>query len=179
MTSTVSPTNTNIIIVIVIVITIIINIATVHLRIRERKCTTNPTPLNKAPPIPMSSATSPHLYRSRSYSHSTNMAHGEPTTLFQRVLGALGNFYNRSTNKHWRPHQRRRGARKQWSVKGAVSVRNLVRAMWVLLVWWGERRVFDTAIQECLWDNWEEWVWLPSSSSSSIAPHNPPLCPKC
>lgn len=115
------------------------------------------TPLNKAPPVPMSSATSPHLYRHRSYSHSTNMTHAE-STVFQRTLATLGKCYNRFTNKHWRPHQRRGGAGKHWSVRDGVRVRNLVRAMWVLLVWWGERRVFHTAIQDCLWDNWEEWV---------------------
>lgn len=82
------------------------------------------------------------------------MAHVEPT-LSQRVLGTLGNCYNRCTNKN---RQRRRGAGKRWSVKDVVSVRNLVRVTWVLLAWWGERRVFDTAIQDCLWDNWEEWV---------------------
>lgn len=114
------------------------------------------TPLKPPPKIPMSAA-SPHLYRHRSYSHSTNMAHPE-STLSQRVLGTLGNCYNRCTNKHWQPHQRRRGAGKRWSVRDVINIRNLVRAMWLLLVWWGERRVFDTAIQDCLWENWEKWV---------------------
>lgn len=85
------------------------------------------------------------------------MAHPE-FTVFQRTLTTLGSCYNRCMNKHWRPYQRRGGAGKCWNMKDRLSVRNLVRVMCVLVVWWRERRVFETAIQDCLWDNWEEWV---------------------
>lgn len=113
--------------------------------------------LNKPNPSRYMSATSPHLYRPRSYSRSTNMVH-DGTTLFRQTLRKLNTYYGYYTNRSWQPHQRRRGAGKSWSVKDVMSIRNLVRMMWVLLVWWGERRVFNTAIRNCAWGNWEEWV---------------------
>ncbi|KAI5841824.1 Metallo-dependent phosphatase-like protein [Morchella snyderi] len=60
-------------------------------------------------------------------------------------------------HKAWRPLQRRKG--QSWKSKAveALSIRNAVRLSWVLLVWWGERTVFESAIRECAWENWEDW----------------------
>jgi len=50
--------------------------------------------------------------------------------------------------------------RKEW--KGTLfSVRRLVEAAWVVVLWWGERRVFQSAIEACQWDRWEDWVFAP------------------
>lgn len=125
----------------------------------EENAASPPPLLNKSNPHSMSSITSPHLYRPRSYSRSANMVHDD-ATLLQRALWKFNIYRNRYTNRNWRPlQQRRRGAGKSWSVRDAMGVRNLVRVLWVLVVWWGERRVFNTAIQNCSWENWEEWVW--------------------
>ncbi|MCJ1391711.1 hypothetical protein MMC18_004576 [Xylographa bjoerkii] len=29
--------------------------------------------------------------------------------------------------------------------------------IWILILWWGERRVFQSSIQSCAWDSWEAW----------------------
>jgi len=36
-----------------------------------------------------------------------------------------------------------------------------VEAAWVVVLWWGERRVFKSAIEACQWDRWEDWVFAP------------------
>ena len=30
--------------------------------------------------------------------------------------------------------------------------------IWLLVLWWGERRVFKSSIEGCQWDLWEAWV---------------------
>ena len=50
--------------------------------------------------------------------------------------------------------------RKEWK-STLFSVRRLVEAAWVVVLWWGERRVFKSAIEACQWDRWEDWVFAP------------------
>lgn len=38
-----------------------------------------------------------------------------------------------------------------------VTLANAFRLGWLLLLFWGERRVFFTAIEACDWDHWEIW----------------------
>ncbi|KAL9109095.1 MAG: hypothetical protein Q9227_006186 [Pyrenula ochraceoflavens] len=38
-----------------------------------------------------------------------------------------------------------------------LSVRSALVLIWVLLLWWGERLVFEHAVQSCDWGNWEKW----------------------
>lgn len=45
-----------------------------------------------------------------------------------------------------------------WSFKRLFTlVRALVLLWWVVL-YWGERGVFNSAVESCNWDNWENWV---------------------
>ncbi|MCJ1384864.1 hypothetical protein MMC17_007982 [Xylographa soralifera] len=37
--------------------------------------------------------------------------------------------------------------------------------IWVLVLWWGERRVFENSIKSCQWDSWEAWP-------SGVIPHH-------
>lgn len=60
-------------------------------------------------------------------------------------------------HRSWRPLQRRKGQSWQSKALELLSIRNAVRLSWVLLVWWGERTVFESAIRECAWENWEDW----------------------
>lgn len=30
--------------------------------------------------------------------------------------------------------------------------------IWVLVLVWGERVVFDRSVKQCLWQEWESWV---------------------
>ncbi|PUU78019.1 Metallo-dependent phosphatase-like protein [Tuber borchii] len=50
----------------------------------------------------------------------------------------------------------RGGERKEWK-STLFSVRRLVEAAWIVVLWWGERRVFRSAIEACQWDQWEDW----------------------
>lgn len=72
----------------------------------------------------------------------------------------LGHAWAQLRHKAWRPLQRRKGQSWKSKAVGALSIRNAVRLSWVLLVWWGERTVFESAIRECAWENWEDWVQL-------------------
>ncbi|OAL56046.1 hypothetical protein IQ07DRAFT_557981 [Pyrenochaeta sp. DS3sAY3a] len=55
--------------------------------------------------------------------------------------------------------ERRAGAVKRgnWSIKrGFTLVRALVLVWWVVL-YWGERGVFNGAVESCSWERWEKW----------------------
>lgn len=57
--------------------------------------------------------------------------------------------------------ERRTGAvrRGNWSLKRWFTlVKSLVLVWWVVL-YWGERGVFNGAIESCSWERWEKWVW--------------------
>jgi hypothetical protein len=44
------------------------------------------------------------------------------------------------------------------AVKSAFSIPTAVILLWIYTIWWGERRIFEDHINQCLWDSWEEWV---------------------
>ncbi|KAL7268138.1 hypothetical protein RUND412_009250 [Rhizina undulata] len=54
---------------------------------------------------------------------------------------------------------RRRGAATtHWmDWRGWVNVTNFVRVLWIMLVYWGERKIFEDAMEACQWENWERW----------------------
>ncbi|CEJ57684.1 hypothetical protein PMG11_06368 [Penicillium brasilianum] len=37
------------------------------------------------------------------------------------------------------------------------TVANAVVIMWLFTLWWGERTVFQEAIDRCVWESWEKW----------------------
>lgn len=39
-----------------------------------------------------------------------------------------------------------------------LSFPHLLVAVWVVVLLWGERWVFHSAVESCRWDNWESWV---------------------
>ena len=41
------------------------------------------------------------------------------------------------------------------------TVANAVIVMWLFTLWWGERTVFQEAIDRCVWESWEKWVCDP------------------
>lgn len=43
-----------------------------------------------------------------------------------------------------------------------LSLGNILILLWIYVIYWGERTVFDRAIDECDWRNWENWVCLSS-----------------
>ncbi|KAH6669352.1 hypothetical protein B0J14DRAFT_487040 [Halenospora varia] len=44
-----------------------------------------------------------------------------------------------------------------WRPRNLLNLPHLLVAVWLVLLLWGERRVFQGAIEECKWGNWERW----------------------
>lgn len=51
-----------------------------------------------------------------------------------------------------------RHAQRTWTLRRLLSLPHLFVALWVLVLLWGERWVFQRSIAECQWDSWEKWV---------------------
>ena len=32
--------------------------------------------------------------------------------------------------------------------------------VWLFVLYWGERKLFNDSIDACQWDKWENWVWI-------------------
>ncbi|KAF2085628.1 hypothetical protein K490DRAFT_11318, partial [Saccharata proteae CBS 121410] len=45
----------------------------------------------------------------------------------------------------------------RWNFRRVFSVPNVLTAIWVFYLYWGERSVFRHSINECQWDSWESW----------------------
>lgn len=45
-----------------------------------------------------------------------------------------------------------------WSPRRLLSLPHAFIVVWVVLLLWGERWVFKSAVEECRWENWERWV---------------------
>jgi ethanolamine phosphate phosphodiesterase len=51
-----------------------------------------------------------------------------------------------------------RRASRRPTLRTFVNVPNAFIAFWVLLLLWGERWVFRSAVGQCRWESWERWV---------------------
>ncbi|KAH9879305.1 hypothetical protein J1614_002744 [Plenodomus biglobosus] len=47
--------------------------------------------------------------------------------------------------------------RGQWSFKRLVTLANALVVLWWVVLYWGERGVFNGVIEDCHWDRWENW----------------------
>lgn len=49
-------------------------------------------------------------------------------------------------------------------VKSIFTIPNAIILLWLFSIRWGERKIFEDHINQCLWENWEDWVsnhgWL-------------------
>ena len=84
---------------------------------------------------PHDQITSPHLYTHR---RSTS-------TVFRPA-----------TSTTWPLHQLRR-LKKCARTYRYLTLTNLLRLFWLVLVFWGERHVWSTSFAACDWDTWERW----------------------
>lgn len=41
-----------------------------------------------------------------------------------------------------------------------LSFPHLLVAFWIIILLWGERWIFDSRVDSCDWDHWEDWVCL-------------------
>jgi hypothetical protein len=46
----------------------------------------------------------------------------------------------------------------RWNSRRLVSLPHIFVVIWALVLLWGERWVFESAVQACRWENWERWV---------------------
>jgi hypothetical protein len=91
--------------------------------------------MNRYVTTPTPDVSSPHLYRRP---RSTSSVH--KTSFFTRIQHCVTALCRRyTTRRYW------------------FSITNLIRLFWLLLVLWGERWVWDSAISACAWDKWERW----------------------
>ncbi|KAI5812684.1 hypothetical protein BZA77DRAFT_252787 [Pyronema omphalodes] len=91
--------------------------------------------MNRYVTTPTPDVSSPHLYRRP---RSTSTVH--KTSFLTRIQHCVTTLYRRyTTRRYW------------------FSICNLLRLFWLLLVLWGERWVWDSAISACAWDKWERW----------------------
>jgi hypothetical protein len=47
---------------------------------------------------------------------------------------------------------------RRWSFRRLFTLVNVLVVVWWVVVYWGERRVFSSAVESCNWDSWEKWV---------------------
>lgn len=44
------------------------------------------------------------------------------------------------------------------------TMANVLVVLWLWMLWWGERRVFEDSLEGCAWGEWETWVSIYISS---------------
>jgi len=92
----------------------------------------------------------------------------EPPTILARLLAALPTglavIVQRSIQKQSaalaRLPRTLRNAPRKLSRRSIINVPNTLIAIWVLVLLWGERWVFQSSIKACDWKVWERWVSL-------------------
>ena len=80
------------------------------------------------------------------------------TPIHRRLRPLLARISPFAGSKHHVPIKRR--------IWRALTLRNVLILSWMVLLYWGERTVFRSSVQDCQWDSWENWVPTP--------PHPPP-----
>ncbi|KAI9732412.1 MAG: hypothetical protein M1834_001620 [Cirrosporium novae-zelandiae] len=53
--------------------------------------------------------------------------------------------------------KRFQAARRKWNYHTFLNIPNILALLWMVLIWWGERHVFDKSIEACNWNAWESW----------------------
>ena len=48
--------------------------------------------------------------------------------------------------------------RGDWSFKRFFTLVNALVLLWWVVLYWGERGIFNSAVDSCSWDRWENWV---------------------
>lgn len=49
--------------------------------------------------------------------------------------------------------------RGDWSFRRVCTLVNALVLVWWAVLYWGERGVFNGAVESCNWERWEDWVW--------------------
>lgn len=102
---------------------------------------------------------------------STRDHFAEPPAILARVMAELPSWLAVRVQRLWERHRNPslavtrakllrslRHAQRTWTLRRLLSLPHLFVALWVVLLLWGERWVFERSIAECKWDSWEKWV---------------------
>ncbi|OJD14821.1 hypothetical protein AJ78_04877 [Emergomyces pasteurianus Ep9510] len=93
----------------------------------------------------------------------------EPPSLFQRIYSSLppvakatiARIQTRATRFATSYARETRRRRRCGYVLGLLrlgcSLQNILILLWVVTLWWGERKVFRDSVRECEWAGWERW----------------------
>lgn len=102
------------------------------------------------------------------------------TSLLDRVLAGLPSglaaemqrLFNRQSQSSVSTQQTSplpralRQAQRSWLPRRLLSLPHLFVGIWVLVLLWGERWVFQSSVDQCEWGNWERWVSFQLSEKS-------------
>jgi hypothetical protein len=66
--------------------------------------------------------------------------------------------YSNVSTQSSTPPKSLRQAKVNWNPARLLSLPHLFVTIWVLLLLWGERWVFERSISRCEWGKWERWV---------------------
>lgn len=87
---------------------------------------------------------------------------GLPTELFaimQRLWDRNSNSYTSVSTNSSQLSKSWRGLRESnWNPRRLLCLPHFFVGLWLVLLLWGERWVFQDSIKACRWDNWERWV---------------------
>jgi hypothetical protein len=84
-------------------------------------------------------------------------AYSEPESLTHQAWRVARAFYL----YRMRPFASRgyNGLRRgDWSFRRLFTLVNALVLLWWVVLYWGERGIFNAAINSCSWDRWEDWV---------------------
>ena len=93
-----------------------------------------------------------------------DMSPAEELTLsLRRKMQSLWNYA--------RGHGKQRARQALWRVTHRIGINlqprrllsfpHLLVLFWFVVLMWGERWVFDSKVDKCDWDHWEDWVCSP------------------
>jgi hypothetical protein len=49
--------------------------------------------------------------------------------------------------------------RRDWNFRRLLTLPNALVLLWWVVLYWGESGTFNSAIESCNWDKWENWVY--------------------
>lgn len=93
----------------------------------------------------------------------------DPPSLFERACSVIVPVIERSTTRtkalttsngglskrNWREED---NALRKRMVNVTFGVQLVLITVWLFLLRWGERTVFQSSLNRCSWGNWEKWV---------------------
>jgi ethanolamine phosphate phosphodiesterase len=79
-----------------------------------------------------------------------------------RVRHAIANSDMLRIPRNWQEAQYR------FSPRALLNLPNAFVLIWIFVLLWGERWVFDWSINGCQWEKWERWVSMAFSSNPQV-----------